>query len=84
MPPSPVLLSSLPPGSRCTVVCVETNGETSPIDRRLLDLGFVPGTAVRVIRRAPMGDPTAFALRGFEVCLRQSESSRISVQVEDS
>ncbi len=75
----PVSLSSLPPGKRCTVVRIEGN---SGIDRRLLDLGFVPDTPVRVVRRAPLGDPVAYELRGFKICLRHSEAARVWVRTE--
>ena len=79
VPPLPVSLSSLKPGSRCTVVRISGNGG---IDRRLLDLGFVPDTPVRVLRRAPLGDPASYHLRGFEICLRDSEADRIWVRPE--
>lgn len=47
--------------------------------RRLADLGFLPGTEVRVVRRAPLGDPTVFELRGFQLCLRRSEAALVRV-----
>ena len=77
----PVSLSSLAPGERCTVVRIEGNGG---IDRRLLDLGFVPDTPVKVVRRAPLGDPVSYELRGFHICLRHSEASRVWVQADRS
>ena len=52
----------------------------SPVSRRLLDLGFVPGTRVRVLRRAPLGDPTVYELRGTQLCLRRSEAARVWVR----
>jgi Fe2+ transport system protein FeoA len=81
LPPPPVSLSSLSPGKRCTVVRIEGNGG---IDRRLLDLGFVPDTPVRVVRRAPLGDPISYELRGFEICLRESEASRVWVRADST
>ena len=72
-----VLLSSLAPGSHARVVGVETS---TPEGQRLFDLGFAPGTDVRVLRRAPLGDPTAFYLRGSQICLRGSEAKRICVR----
>ena len=75
----PVPLASLKPGMRCTVARIDPGGG---IDRRLLDLGFVPDTPVRVMRRAPLGDPVSYALRGFEICLRNSEAARIWVYPE--
>ncbi len=52
----------------------------APIARRLADLGFLPGTPVRVVRRAPLGDPCVFALRGSQICLRRSEAREIRVR----
>jgi Fe2+ transport system protein FeoA len=56
----------------------------SPVSRRLLDLGFVPGTRVRVLRRAPLGDPTVYELRGTQLCLRRSEAARVWVRPLDA
>jgi ferrous iron transport protein A len=53
---------------------------SSAIGRRLLDLGFVPGTEVRVVRRAPLGDPVEYELRGYRLCLRRSEALQIRVE----
>lgn len=47
--------------------------------RRLLDLGFVPGAEVSVVRRSPFGDPTAYSVRGAVVALRQEEAGHILV-----
>jgi Fe2+ transport system protein FeoA len=70
-------LADLAPGEAGTIARVES--ETG-IGRRLLDLGFIPGTLVRVIRRAPLGDPVSFEIRGTRMCLRRSEASRIWVE----
>ena len=43
-------------------------------------LGFVPGTPITLVRRAPLGDPCVYALRGVQMCLRATEAARISVQ----
>lgn len=50
------------------------------IARRLDDLGLRPGVAVRVVRRAPLGDPTVFELHGYQLCLRRTESARVRVE----
>ena len=61
--------------------CAEVRAvdSASPIGRRLLELGFRPGTALRVIRRAPLGDPTTYELRGSRFCLRRAEAERVEV-----
>ncbi|WP_062236774.1 FeoA family protein [Fictibacillus sp. FJAT-27399] len=45
--------------------------------RRLLDLGFVPGAVVEVIRKSPLGDPIAFRVSQTTIALRKEESTRI-------
>ena len=74
--PTSVSLARLAPGQSAEVKAVDGS---SPIGRRLLELGFRPGTRLRVIRRAPLGDPTTYELRGSRFCLRRSEAERISV-----
>ncbi len=70
-------LDRLEPGSWGVVLRVEGN---SGIHRRLLDLGFVPETPVRALRKAPLGDPAAYEIRGFQICLRSSEALRIWIR----
>ena len=72
-----VSLAELAPGS---VAVVESVNDSGPVGRRLLDLGFLPRTLVRVLRRAPLGDPVVFELRGTMLCLRRSEASLVRVQ----
>lgn len=45
--------------------------------RRLLDLGFVPGAIVEVLRKSPLGDPIAFRVSQTSIALRKEESVRI-------
>jgi ferrous iron transport protein A len=76
-----VPLSSLPPGARATVTDVDAS---TPEGHRLLELGFLPDTEIRVVRRAPLRDPIAFYLRGGQICLRHSEAARIRVVAADA
>ncbi|MCX7865520.1 MAG: FeoA domain-containing protein [Limisphaera sp.] len=48
--------------------------------RRLLDLGFVPGTVVSVEMTSPLGDPRAYRVRGTVVALRQDQARWIRVE----
>jgi ferrous iron transport protein A len=76
IPGEPEALSSLQPGAHAVVTGIDADPQVA---ERLCDLGFVPGTAVRVVRRAPLGDPTEYELRGYRICLRRSEGARIRV-----
>jgi ferrous iron transport protein A len=74
---STLTLDALPQGSTAVVEGLEG---ASAIEQRLRDLGLVPGTVVRVLRRAPLGDPTEYELRGYRLCLRRSEAARVRVR----
>jgi ferrous iron transport protein A len=47
-----------------------------------VDLGFVPDTPLRVVRRAPLGDPIELELRGYRICLRHADLLAICVNPE--
>jgi ferrous iron transport protein A len=67
-------LADLPPGARATVVDVLAVRSTV-VARRLGDLGFTPGAAVEVVRRAPLRDPVVYRVKDYEVCLRRTEAA---------
>jgi ferrous iron transport protein A len=71
-----ISLASLPVGASGRIESVDTG---TPAGRRLADLGFLPGTDVRVVRRAPLGDPSVFELRGYRLCIRRAEAARVRV-----
>lgn len=50
--------------------------------RRLLDMGLTPRTAIEVRKKAPMGDPIEYRLRGYTLTLRKEEAARILLQEE--
>jgi ferrous iron transport protein A len=77
LPAKSAVLSSLAPGECAVVSAVDADPRLA---ERLCDLGFVPGTPVRVVRRSPLGDPTEYEIRGYRICLRRSEGERIRVQ----
>jgi ferrous iron transport protein A len=73
-----VPLSDLPIGARAFVVAVD--GEPA-LAARLTALGFLPRTEVRCRRRAPLGDPRLYEIRGTQLCLRRSEARQIRVEL---
>jgi ferrous iron transport protein A len=74
-------LSLLTPGATAVVAGVDAD---PAVARRLASLGFRPGTTVSCVRRAPMGDPTVYRLRSYEVCLRRREAGFIAVTTPDA
>jgi Fe2+ transport system protein FeoA len=69
-------LSQLNVGSSGTVVGV---GGDYDLRRRLLEMGFCNGVTVEVIRRAPLGDPIEFRLRGYHVSLRDEQARCVQI-----
>src|SRR5262245_15807887 len=69
-------LDQVRPGAVASVLRVEGD---DAVARRLGDLGFWAGTSVEVVRRAPLGDPTQYDLRGYRLALRRSEARRVVV-----
>ena len=47
--------------------------------KRILEMGFVKGKEVRVIKNAPLKDPVEYEIMGYQVSLRRSEASLIDV-----
>ncbi len=50
------------------------------ISDHLAHLGFLPGAAFEVLRRAPAGDPTVYRVDGLEVGLRHETACRIEIE----
>jgi ferrous iron transport protein A len=51
-----------------------------PDARRLMELGFLPGTTVLAARSAPGGDPRVFRVDGSEVALRRETAARLRLK----
>lgn len=51
--------------------------------RRLMDLGILPGTRITADMRSPLGDPTAYLVRGALIALRQEQARNIQIRPAD-
>ncbi|KKB34695.1 Ferrous iron transport protein A [Bacillus thermotolerans] len=60
---------------------VDIKGE---LKRRLLDLGFVPGSVVEVLKASPLGDPISYRVAGTVIALRKEESQLLFGEVIES
>lgn len=47
--------------------------------RRLLEMGLVPGTEVKIVTIAPLGDPLQIEVRGGQWSIRRAEAAQIQV-----
>jgi ferrous iron transport protein A len=69
-------LDEIKPGEECEVVDVTADGVTG---QRLMDMGFIPGTRIQVVRNAPLVDPVEFLMKGYHVSLWHSEAGKVEV-----
>jgi ferrous iron transport protein A len=51
--------------------------------RRLMELGFVPGTRITAGNSAPGGDPRVFQVDGSEIALRRDTARRLKVRPDE-
>ncbi|MBP1765315.1 MAG: FeoA family protein [Firmicutes bacterium] len=71
-------LDSLLPGETGVINRVTGIG---PVKRRIVDMGLVAGTLVRVQKYAPLGDPMEIKVKNFNLSLRKAEASLIEISV---
>ena len=69
-------LDRLPLGASGRVVAV--TGETA-VRRRLLEMGLCAGVEVGAVRRAPLGDPVEFVVRGYHLSLRRDQAAQVLI-----
>ena len=53
--------------------------EASELKTRLMSMGMVKGTKVKVLRTGPMGDPLAILVRSYKMAIRLQDAEKISV-----
>lgn len=54
--------------------------ENNEIFLKLMEMGCVPGEKVRVEQKAPLGDPIAITVSGYNLSLRLDEARNIFVE----
>ena len=74
-------LTSLPIGIVARVTSVRGDNQ---ITKRLMEMGVVPGVALRVVKSAPFGDPLEVRVRGYHLAMRKNEADQIEVQSLDA
>lgn len=62
------------------VVILKKLNNTSSIRRRLLDIGFIPGTKIESILTSPFKDPTLYRIRGTLIAIRNDDAKDIIVE----
>ncbi|NZA26067.1 ferrous iron transport protein A [Luteimonas sp. SJ-92] len=77
-------LSELPRGASARVERVEDRAPGDPIARRLRELGFIAGEAVRITAAGPFGAEPLLVQIGFtRFALRRAEAARVLLDARD-
>ena len=71
-------LDKLPLGQEAVITAV---GGEGALRCRLLDMGLIPKTRVRVEKVAPRCDPLELRVRGYSLSLRKEDAGKIEVEV---
>lgn len=75
--PKPLAASKV--GQSVRVVSLTAEGR---MRRRLSDLGLIPGAVVECLGRSPLGDPTAYLIRGAVIAIRRRDAMGVLVTTE--
>ncbi len=74
-------VENLTPGITGTITAIAGD---ALLRRRLMEMGATPGSELRLIRWAPLGDPAECQIRGYKLSLRRSEAAMITVTVDET
>jgi ferrous iron transport protein A len=81
-----ITLDAMTVGSTATVVHVAPGAAAdggAGLARRLMELGFVPGEKIRLLKRGmPGGEPLAIKVGSSTFALRRFEAALVSIQPE--
>lgn len=61
-----------------TVTVARLHGK-GPVKRRIMDMGITKGTAIKVQKVAPLGDPMELTVRGYELSVRKADAEMIEL-----
>lgn len=71
-------LDKLSVGTKAKVIKLKAEKE---LRRRLMDMGIIYGTQVKIDGIAPLGDPIEISVLNYKLTLRKSEAALIEVEV---
>ena len=71
---------------RLNKLAISQSAEVAEVDEndlkpKLTDMGIIPGKQVKVLFKAPLGDPIAIDVDGYILSLRLEEASLIQVKI---
>ena len=75
-----LLLSDVKNGEQVSI----QNIASSVLRVKLLEMGMLEGQSIRVLFRAPLGDPIAVDINGYILSLRKSEAQLVTVSKSET
>ena len=72
-------LALLPVNAKAIVLSITENDPM--LRQKLLDMGLISGTSVKLVNTAPLNDPVNLELRGYQLCIRKHEIKNVLVKV---
>lgn len=75
---SKISLCELSCGTAATVCDID---KRSHLYNRFKELGMIEGTEVKKVMISPLGDPSAYLVRGTLIALRKSDADAVKVTV---
>lgn len=73
-------LSCIPLGSKGEIVAIKSSLKNKD---RLIELGFTKNTEIIPLHISPMGDPTAYFIRGSVMALRKEDADNIFIKIKE-
>lgn len=73
-------LNELPVGKYGVIKEIDVS---DTVKRRILDLGMIDGTKIKLLYKSPFGDPKAYLVRGSVIALRNEDSEKIKIELGD-
>lgn len=70
-------LADLEPGSHGIILRIRN---TSPIKKRLLEMGLIKGETIHKVKLAPLADPAEYIVKGYHVSLRREEARDVLLE----
>ena len=72
------ILSSLSEGEMAVIQSFNAHFN---LQSRLVEMGILPGAAIRIIKKAPFRGPVEFKIRNYEVSLRYEDADNVLVEI---
>jgi Fe2+ transport system protein FeoA len=74
-------LSDLLENQRATVSTIKGCNASGPLKQKLMDMGFIPGAEVLMVRNASLRDPIEIEIQNSFLSVRRSEAACIKVNI---